>query len=81
MKGLLWKVRKTIDSIFVLADADTLKEDFLGWIHEYDMDYAREQWDSDEEFERFIHSECEKFIKKWRSNVAKKYLVNEGTEE
>jgi len=34
-----------------LAYADNLKEDMLLWIDEYDMDYGKTEWGTEEEFE------------------------------
>lgn len=56
-----------------LAQAEYLREDFLGWIDEYDMGYGPYGWDSQEEFEGWILEECEKFIRGWRKNIEREY--------
>lgn len=57
-----------------LMEASALKEDFLRWVQEYDMDYAQEQWDSTEEFEGWVLDQCVLFIRKWRSNIAARFV-------
>ena len=59
---------------YALACAEELKEDFLRWIDEYDMDYAHDLWHGQEEFETYVLKQCENFIRKWRSNIKKKFL-------
>ena len=52
--------------------AKDLKEDFLQWIDEYNINYAEDQF-SNEEFNQWVHDQCEEFIQKWRSNIVKKF--------
>ena len=54
------------------SQAEHLKEDMLGWIQEFGMDYAQDQW-TEEEFEQWVLSQCQDFILKWRSNVVRKF--------
>jgi hypothetical protein len=62
---------------FALAQAECLKEDLLLWMDEYGMDYAQEQR-SEEEFEQWIHDQCKEFIRKWRSNIVKRFASQEA---
>jgi len=55
-----------------LAEVESLKEDVLGWIDEYGMDYAQDQM-SKEEFEEFVVAQCREFILRWRSNIMRRF--------
>lgn len=57
---------------YALSEAENLKEDILGWIDEYGMDYAQEQY-SDGQFEEWILEQCREFIIKWRLNILKQF--------
>jgi hypothetical protein len=57
---------------FAYAQAECLKEEILGWIQEFGMDYAQEQ-SSKEEFGQWVLSQCQDFILKWRSNTVRKF--------
>jgi hypothetical protein len=56
-----------------LAQVEYLQEDFLGWNDEYDMGYAQDQWDSQEELEEWVLEQCQKFIRGWRRNIEQWY--------
>jgi len=55
-----------------LAEAESLKEDILGWIDEYGMDYAQDQM-TQEEFEAMVLMQCREFILGWRGNIVKRF--------
>lgn len=59
---------------YAIEQAKLLKDDFLEWIDECQMDYDQHRWENQEEFEDWIHSECVRFIKIWRSNIAKELI-------
>lgn len=56
----------------IAKNAEYLAEDFLGWIDEYDMDYAQEDWEPGE-LEEWVFEECLKFMRAWRQNVKKEF--------
>lgn len=55
------------------AHAESLADDFLQWIDQYDIDYNQSGWDSDEEFEAWIRQQCLDFMKRWRDNVRREF--------
>jgi hypothetical protein len=57
---------------FAYSQAEHLKEDILGWIQEFGMDYAQDQW-TEEEFEQWVHNQCKDFIVKWRNCIVKRF--------
>lgn len=57
---------------FAYSQAEHLKEDMLGWIQEFGMDYAQDQW-TEEEFGQWVLNQCKDFILKWRSNIVRKF--------
>ena len=59
---------------FAFAQAEYLKEDILGWIQEFVMDYAQDQYDGDE-FGEWVLGQCKDFILKWRRNIARRFLI------
>ena len=54
------------------AQAEDLKEDILGWIQEFGMGYAQDQW-TEEEFGQWVLNQCKDFILKWRSSIVKRF--------
>ena len=56
-----------------LAEAESLREDILGWIDDYGMDYAQDQM-TQEEFEALVLTHCREFILKWRGNIVGRSL-------
>lgn len=56
-----------------VAVADSLADDFLQWIDQYDMDYDQTGWDSDDDFEKWIRQQCRDFMKEWRENVRREF--------
>ena len=58
------------DNVFI--NVEYLKEDLLQWIDEFGMDYAQDHY-KNEEFEQWVHDQCEEFIQKWRSEIVKKF--------
>ena len=57
---------------FAYSQAEHLREDILGWIQEYCMDYAQDQW-TEEEFEQWVLGQCKDFIVKWRNSIVKQF--------
>ena len=57
---------------FAYSQAEHLKEDILGWIQEFGMDYAQDQW-TEKEFGQWVLGQCKDFILKWRSSIAKRF--------
>lgn len=39
----------------------------------YGMDYAQDQWDSQEEIEQWLLEQCRRFTRRWRENVEEEY--------
>lgn len=46
-----------------------LKDDILGWIDEYGMDYNQDGFAAGE-FEKYVYDQCVEFMKRWRRNIA-----------
>lgn len=57
---------------FAYSQAEHLKEDILGWIQEFGMDYTQDQW-TEEEFGQWVLNQCKDFILKWRSSIVRKF--------
>jgi hypothetical protein len=57
---------------FAHSQAELLKEDILGWMQEFGMDYAQDQW-TEEESEQWVLNQCKDFILKWRTNIVRKF--------
>jgi hypothetical protein len=57
---------------FAYSQAERLKEDILGWIQEFGIDYDQGQR-TEEEFGQWVLDQCKDFILKWRSNIVRKF--------
>ena len=49
--------------------AESLADETIRWIDEYEIDFNQDKWESPEAFALFVREECSKFMRQWRDNV------------